>query len=163
MIASILTIIFALTLCQAVGKVSDAQKRTLIELLKTLPTKGEFYTEESVKKAAPYLPVLIALTEKDIEMYDIYPFLALSSDLFENKKHRKYAARHFSGIRHPMLKLSWGAMLFDRKSSSPQIVRFLRDALESEEQTKLLSEIYGPEFEKFKVRVKTYPHAKRQY
>jgi len=161
MIASILAIVFALTSCQAVGRVSDAQKKTFIELLKTLPTKGEFYTEESVKKAAPYLPVLIALTEKDIEMYDIYPFLALTSDLFENKEHRKFAARYFSEIRHPMLKLSWGAMLFDRKSSSPQILRFLRDALESEEQTKLLSEIYGPEFEKFEVRLKAHPDAKR--
>lgn len=161
MIASILTIVFALTSCQVVGKVSDAQKKTLIELLKTLPTKGEFYTEESVKKAASHLPVLIALTEKDIEMYDIYPFLALSSDLFENKEHRKYATRHFSEIRHPMLKLSWGAVLFDRKSSSPQIVRFLREALASEKQTNLLSEICGPGFEKFKARVKTHTDAKR--
>jgi len=161
MISSIVAIVFALTACQAGGRVSDAQKKTFIELLKTLPTKGEFYTEESVKKAAPYLPVLIIITEKDIEMYDIYPFLALSSDLFESQKHRKYAARHFSEIRHPMLKLSWGAMLFDRKSSSPQIVRFLRDALESEEQAKLLAEIYGPKFEKFKVRVKRHPDAKR--
>ncbi len=57
------------------NQVSDAQKQEFLELLKTLPTQGEFYTEETVKKAGPYLAVLFALTEKDIEKYDIYPFI----------------------------------------------------------------------------------------
>src|SRR5690348_14247146 len=58
--------------------ISAAQKQEFIHLLETLPREGEFYTEEAVKQAGPYLAVLFALTEKDIEMYDFYIFGAIS-------------------------------------------------------------------------------------
>ena len=157
MIAAFLTILLMLTPSQASDQVSEAQKKDFIELLKTLPFKGEFFTDEAVGRAGPYLPVLFAQTEKDIEKYDIYPFAAISRGLCDQKQHREYAVRHFAGIRHPGLKLFWGAMLFDAAATSPEIVRFLKDALESPEQSKLLSEIVGPEFEDFKRRVKAYP------
>ena len=66
---------------QTTNQVSDSQKQAFIEFLKTLPTKGEFYTDDAAKKAGPYLPVLFALNEKDIEKYDLYPFLAISRAL----------------------------------------------------------------------------------
>jgi hypothetical protein len=157
MIAAILTILLVLTPSQASSQISEAQKKEFIELLKTLPHKGEFFTDKAVEKAGPYLPVLFALTEKDIEKLDIYPFAAISRGLCNQKKHRDYAVHHFAEIRHPELKLFWGAMLFDAEAISPEIVRFLKDALESPEQAKLLSEIIGPEFEDFKSRVKAYP------
>jgi hypothetical protein len=47
-------------------RVSIAEKK-FIELLKTLPYKSEFFTDDAVKTAGPYLPVLFTLTEKDIE------------------------------------------------------------------------------------------------
>src|SRR5207247_342046 len=50
----------------ALAEVSDAQKKQFIKLLGKLPYKGEFYTDEAIKKAGPYLPILFALTEKDI-------------------------------------------------------------------------------------------------
>lgn len=157
MIAALLTMFLALAPCQSANHISDAQKKEFIELLKTLPHKGEFFTDEAVEAAGPYLPVLLALTEKDIEGYDIYPFAAVSRGLADQKKYHEYAVRHFTEIRHPMLKLFWGAMLFDAGATSPEIVRFLKAALESKEQAKLLSEIVGPEFEAFKRRVKAYP------
>ena len=71
-------------------------KKDFIELLKTLfPVKGEFYTDEAIDKSQNYVPVLFALTEKDIENYDIYPFLALSRGLCDRNIHRDYAVRHF--------------------------------------------------------------------
>jgi len=161
MITAILTVLLILTPCQATSQDSDVKKRLFIELLKTLPHKGEFFTDEAVKKAGPYLPVLFALTEKDIDGYDPYPFVALSRGLGDSKKHRKYAVRHFAQIRHPMLKLFWGALLFDEGVASAEIVRFLRDALESEGQAKLLSEMEGPGFEDFRRRVMAHPAAKR--
>jgi hypothetical protein len=157
MIAAFLTILLVLTPSQASSQISEAQKKEFLELLKTLPHKGEFYTDEAIKKAGPYLPVLFALTEKDIEKYDIYPFAAISRGLCDQKIHRDYAARHIAEIRHPALKLFWGAMLFDAGATSPEIVRYLKDALESPEKAKLLSEMIGPEFEDFKRRVKAYP------
>ncbi|GAC1446460.1 MAG: hypothetical protein NVSMB56_05350 [Pyrinomonadaceae bacterium] len=160
MIASIFTILLVLTPCQASSQIPDAQKKEFISLLKTLPHKGEFYTYKAVKKADPYLPILFALTEKDIEKYDIYPFAAISRGLCDQKKHRDYAVHHFAEIRHPTLKLFWGAMLFNKGAISPEIVRFLKDALGSKEQVKLLSEITGLEFEDFKHRVMTYPASK---
>jgi hypothetical protein len=62
-------------------KISIAEKKEFIELLKTIPQKGEFLTDDAVKTAGPYLPVLFALTEKDIETYDIYPFAVISREL----------------------------------------------------------------------------------
>lgn len=157
MTAVFLTILLVLTPSQASNQISEAQKKEFIELLGTLPHKGEFFTDEAVEKAGPYLPILFALTEKDIEEYDIYPFAAISRGLFDQKKHRDYAVRHFADISHPELKLFWGAMLFDAGATSPEIVRFLKDALELPEQAKVLSEIVGPQFEDFKRRVKAYP------
>ncbi len=138
---------------QTPGQVSDAQKKQFIRILDTLPHESEFYTEASIDKAGPYLPVLLALNEKDLENRDMYRFLAMSRGLCDRKKHRAYAVRHFSEIRHPLLQLAWAAMLFDAGASSPEIVRFLRKALKDESQAKLLSEMIGDEFEQFKKRV----------
>src|SRR5919202_540538 len=85
--------------------VSDSQKREFIELLKTLPFRGEFYTEEAARRAAPYLPVLFSLTEKDVEKYDLYSFVAISVGISRDKERRAYAVAHFAEIRHPKLKL----------------------------------------------------------
>ena len=157
MIAAFLTILLVLTPSQASSQISETQKKEFIEVLKTLPHKGEFFTDEAIEKVGPYLPVLLALTEKDIEKYDIYPFAAISRGLCDQKKHRDYAVRHFAEIRHSELKLFWSTMLFDAGAVSPEIVRFLKDALESSEQAKVLSEMVGPQFEDFKRRVKAYP------
>lgn len=47
-------------------------------------------------------------------------------------------------------------MLFDAEVKSPEIAQFLKDALESPEQAKVISEMLGPQFEDFKRRVKAY-------
>ena len=157
----LLSLVFVFAPAQATPEISDAQKKEFIELLKKLPTKGEFYTEEAVQKAAPHLPVFFALTEADIKKYDIYPFLALSRGLADKKEHRDYAVEHFNEVRHPTLKLSWGVILFMHNEPSAQVVRFLRDALNSKPQAKVLSEMLGPEFESFQKRVKAYPDEKK--
>ena len=151
--AAFLTLLLILAPSQAMNQVSDAQKQEFLELLKTLPTQGEFYTDEAATKAAPYLPVLFALTEKDIEKYDIYPFIAISRGLFDQSESRDYAISHFPTIKHPQLKLFWGAMLFDSGAASHEIKQFLREALASKEQSRLLSEMMGPKFESFTKRV----------
>jgi len=138
---------------QGSDQFSEVRKKEFIELLRVLPTKGEFYTEEAVVKAGPYLPVLLALTEKDIEKYDIYPFAAISRGLCDRREHRAYVVRSFAKIRHPKLKLFWGAMLFDSSAASPEIERFLRAALASQEEAKLLSEMLGPQFKSFQKRL----------
>lgn len=140
---------------QGADQVSDARKKEFIDLLRALPTKGEFYTDEAVAKAEPYLPVLFALTEKDIEKYDVYPFLAISRGLSDQSEHRAYAVRNFAKIRHLTLKLFWAAMLFDSDAASPEIKQFLRDAIASKEQAKLLSEMLGPEFDSFQKRIRS--------
>ena len=99
------------------------------------------------------MSILFALTDKDLAGRDIYPFAAISSGLCESTEIQKYAVEHFSSIQHSELKLLWGVMLFDRGASSPEVAVFLRRALESNEQTKVLSEMIGPKFEDFKRRV----------
>ena len=170
MIQRLVLILLALTLtpiqaghsvlCMQVRQeVSDAQKTEFIELLKTLPTKGEFYTEEAARRAGPYLPVIFSLTEKDVEKYDLYAFVAISVGISADKERRAYALSHFTDIRHPQLKLFWAALLFDRKEVSPEIVRYLRDALDSDVQAKELKSMAGPEFKFFKRAVRQHPLA----
>jgi hypothetical protein len=160
MLAALLTALLLFAPTQTTTQISDAQKKTFIELLKTLPVKGEFFTDEAVTKAAPYLPVLFALTEKDIQQYDVYPFLALSRGLCNHRMHRDYATRHFAEIRHQELKLFWGSILFDEGPLSAEIVRFLGGALESEKQSKILAEMLGPNYKAFRRRVKAKRKAK---
>jgi len=154
MIQRLVLMVFALTLTpiqaghsffnpQGRHEVSDAQKREFIELLQTLPSKGEFYTEEAARRAGPYLPVIFSLTEKDVEKYDLYAFVAISVGISAYKERRAYAVAHFAEIRHPKLKLFWAASLFNLKDVSPEIVRYLRDALDSDAQTSELKSMIG--------------------
>lgn len=170
MIQRLVLILLALTLTpihaghsvvypQGRQEVSDAQKTEFIELLKTLPSKGEFYTEEAARRAGPYLPVIFSLTEKDIEKYELYPFVAISVGISADKERRAYALSHFADIRHPQLKLFWAALLFDRKEVSPEIVHCLRDALDSDVQAGELKLMIGPEFKFFKRAVRQHPFA----
>jgi hypothetical protein len=138
--------------------VTHHEKEVFLRLLKSLPTDadGEFYTDEAINLAAPHINVLFALTNEDISKYDIYPFLALSRGLCDQQKYREYGARHFRDIRHPIIKLFWGAVLFDVGTVTPEIVEYLRAALKSPERAKTLSEMIGPDYEKFKKRVLDY-------
>jgi len=138
---------------QATNKISDQQKQEFIMLLQSLPTKGEFYTAESVEKARTYLPVLFALTDSDIAKFDFYPFLAISRGLCDLRENREYAVRNFATIKHPKIKLFWAAMLFDSNQKNTDIMRFLRNALESQELTSMLKEAMGPRFQPFRKRV----------
>ena len=135
------------------NQISEAQKKQFVEVLKTLPHKGEFFTEDAVKTAGPYLPVLYALTDKDLGGYDIYPFMAISRGLCDVKEHRLYANNHFADIRHSELKLLWAAMLFEHGNRSPQIVKYLKLALKSDTQARLLAEMVGPHYEDLKRRI----------
>ena len=135
------------------NQITEAQKRQFVELLKTLPHKGEFFTKDAVKTAGPYLPVLFALTDKDIEGHDIYPFVAISRGLGDVKEHRLYANNHFADIRHSELKLFWAAMLFEYGNPSPQIVSYLKSALESETKARQLAEMTGPHYADLKRRI----------
>lgn len=67
----LLLLVFFAPMQAPANEISEAQKKQFIEVLKTLPHKGEFFTEDAVRTAGPYLPVLFALTDKDIEGYDI--------------------------------------------------------------------------------------------
>src|SRR5258708_37026201 len=158
MIGFILLMLVVVTPQQSpANQISDVQKKDFINLLKTLPHKGEFFTGDAIKTAGPYLPVLFALTDKDIEGYDIYPFAALSRGLCDDENNRRYATAHFGDIRHSDLKLAWAAMLFDAGKPSAEIVRFLRGALKSQARAKVLAEMLGPNFADFKRRVKSSP------
>jgi hypothetical protein len=157
MATTIITILLVFASWPAAGQTDETRKREFLKLLLTLPTKGEFYTNEAVKKAEPYLPALFALTESDLESYDIYPFLAISRGMWERQKSRKYAARHFETIMHPTLKLFWASLLFEGKQPPPKVVIYLKKALESEGPAHLLSEMLGPQFGTFKARVLAYP------
>lgn len=80
------------------------------------------------------MPILFALTEKDIEKYDVYPFLPMSRGLCAHSEDRAYAVRNLQRYAE----------------------RFLRHAIASKEEAKLLSEMLVPEFDSFQKRIR--PH-----
>jgi hypothetical protein len=138
--------------------VTDCEKEAFIELLKILPTEREgFFTPKAIDKVERYTGVLLALTKKDLEKYDLYPFLTLSRGLLDRKEQRAFGVKHFRKIAHPEIKLFWGALLFEEKAISPEIVKFLRAALSSKQESMFLSQILGPSFEDFRKQVKAYP------
>jgi hypothetical protein len=151
--ASILVVGLAVGQAPSEKAVTDAEKEEFLQLLSKLPSKGEFFTKEAVTTAEPYTRVLLALTEKDLEKRDLYPFLALSSGLAGRKEPRQYAITNFDKIGHPTMKLAWATMLLGENPLSPEIVTFLRKALDSKEDAKTLKEMLGPNFEEFRERV----------
>lgn len=153
MSAIILLVALAPAQVEADKPVTAAEKKEFLELLAKLPAKGEFFTEKAIAKAAPHTRVLLALTEKDLGDADLYPLLALSSGLLEQKEPRQYGLTHFNDIAHPTLKLLWASALFRDKNPSPQIVAFLRKTLDAKESSEELARMAGPEFEDLKERV----------
>jgi hypothetical protein len=156
MVSLLFVLAFAEPSAEAGRDVSAEEKKDFLELLGTLPAEGEFYTDEAVKKAARYTRVLLALTEKDIAKYDLYPFVALSRGLLDHKEQREYGLKHFDEIAHPKLKLFWGSVLFKEGCGSEAVVKFLQAALESKDQSGVLSQMLGPKFEDFRARVREY-------
>lgn len=153
MSASILLVILAIGQAQPAKPVTDAEKQEFLKVLSTLPTRGEFFTEDAVKKAVPYTRVLLSLTEKDVEKYDLYGFLALSTGLMEHEQARKQAIANFGEIAHPVIKLAWAILLFKEADSRPMVTAFLRKAFDSKEQARTMSQMLGGGFEDFKDEV----------
>ena len=85
-------LVFGPALADAEKEVTDVEKNEFLKLLSKLPTKGEFFTDEAIKTAIPHTRVLLALAEKDLENRDLYPFLALSRGLVDQKESRQSRA-----------------------------------------------------------------------
>ncbi len=151
--STIFLVALALGFAEPDQVVTEAEKKAFLELLGTLPTRRESFTKEAIEKAAPHTRVLLALTSKDIGELDLYPFLALSSGLASRNDTREYAVANFAKIAHPTLKLAWASMLLDQKAASPEIITFLRKAIESKDDSKSLAGMLGPTYEDFRARV----------
>jgi hypothetical protein len=145
--------VLALGMAEPAKEVTDADTKAFLKKLAKLPARGELFTKDAVKKAVPDTRILLALTPKDLENYDLYPFLALSRGLIEHKEARQYGTTNFDKIAHPRIKLFWAAVLFDKHIPSAEIVTFLRKALKSKQQARTLAGMLGPGFEDFKERV----------
>jgi hypothetical protein len=150
MSASLLLVVFAIGQSQSANAVTDAEKKDFVKLLATLPTRGEFFAEDAIQKAAPYTRVLLALTEKDLDNRDPYPFVALSVGLMGHKEAREYAAANFGKIAHPQIKLGWAIMLFRHGTAPPEVLPYLRKAVVTEPEGNFG---LGPGFEDFKDNV----------
>ena len=153
MSASLFLIALALAQPQPEKAVTDAEKKAFFKLLVTLPTRGEFFTEEGIAKAVPYTRILLSLTEDDLKGRDIYPFLALSAGLMAHKETREVGLKSFDQIAHPVLKLSWAAMLIRQPDPPRHVTAFLKKALDSPEDTKTLAAMMGRGFPAFKKSV----------
>ena len=144
------------TSCQTAGTSSSAgEKRDFLALVRTLPSKGDMFTDEAFAKASPFLPVMFDLTERDLRGKDLYPLCAIIGGVCLREENRVYAVTHFPKIRHPEVQLFVGSVLFDKGWASPEIIRYLQVALEDEEQAQNLADIVGPSFETFKKQVMT--------
>lgn len=130
-------------------KVSAEEKRRFFKLVSTLTFEREFFTPKAVQEAAPHTRVLLSLTSEDLRGRDLYPFLALSRQLLDLKDQRVFGVEHFNEIAHEEIKMSWGAVLFEKRSASPDILKYLRTTIASEEGKTKLKSLLGPDFDKF--------------
>lgn len=147
----------AICSCQANAYVgadpTQEEKQAFFALLERLPHGPEFYTEEAIRTAGPYLPVLFALTEEDLRGRDLYRFFALSRGLCDPEAHPghvAYAVRRFQAIRHPEFKLAWGMMLSYEGQASQEITAFLKQSLASPARAAWMARFAGPDWQQFK-------------
>jgi len=89
----------------------------------------------------------------DLKDRDLYPFLALSAGLLSHKESREVGLKSFDEIAHPVLKLSWAAMLVRQSDPPRKITCFLKKALDSPADAKTLAAMMGPGFSSFKKSV----------
>jgi hypothetical protein len=138
-----------------ITKVTPKQKQGFFELMKTLPSRGEFVTDEGVEKASPYLHVLLALDKKDVSEGNYFALLALSRGLHDAKKeHREFAAKNFAKIPDPTIKIFWGLVLFEYSNdATSEIIRYLRESLDDRERFEILRGIEGPRFEEVRKKI----------
>ncbi|MHC4221224.1 MAG: M56 family metallopeptidase, partial [Planctomycetota bacterium] len=146
------------TVFHTTAKSYPLKKETFFKKIDTLETKGEFFTEESIRIITEDLPLFITITESDCEEwaklnnreYDVYVYLALSTGLSENIKNRQYVGNHFSDIRHPMLKLAWAIQLYYKGPKTKEVSQYLYEMVTSEESSLILQEGLGHGWEEFK-------------
>jgi len=136
-----------------VGDVSRKEKAEFIEMIQTLPTKGDFFTAEAVERAVPFAPVLLSLTEADLTGHDLYPFLALARGLLDRAEQRAFFTQHFAEIAHVRIKMFVGLVLVDEGVGSEQVIQYMEAALASKERAAILAEMAGPGFNDFKVHL----------
>jgi hypothetical protein len=138
-----------------ITKVTPTQKKAFLELVMKLPTRGEFFTNEAIQKASPFLDVLLSLNKNDITENQYFALLALGRGLHDAKKeHREFAVKQFEKIPHPVIKISWGIMLFRfSKQATPEVLRYLRESLDNQERLQLMRDILGPDFETFRKQI----------
>jgi hypothetical protein len=159
-----LLVLLMLALCMQlesgdIAKVTSREKQAFLKLLKTLPTRGEFFTEEGVARAAPFLHVILAMEKKDLPDGDYYALLALSRGLHDAKKeHREFAARNYAKIPDTTVKLCWGLVLFQySKEVTPEIVRDLRESLNDRARLAIVRSLTGPDFEAVRKQILAKP------
>jgi hypothetical protein len=158
MSTKILLVGLALGLGQASKDVTDADKQAFFKLLPNLPTQPAghgppVFTKEALKKAAPLAPVLFALTQKDLQKDETLMVTILTWQLAGVEEARQYGIKNFASIAHPSIKLWWSVGLFEAKAAPPEVVIFLRKALEAGAADKEEWFGYGPHFQEFKERV----------
>lgn len=141
---------------QDITKVTAEQKKAFLKFIEQLPTRGEFYTAEGVEKASPFLHVLLALDKKDIPDDNYFAIFALSRGLHDSKKqHREFAAKNFSKIPNPIMKMAWGIMLFRFSAEgTPEVTKYLRESLDDPERAKELRLLLGPEYEAVRKQIR---------
>jgi len=150
-------------------KYTAEDKDKFIDFLKTLKASGDFYTEESVKKAESYLPVLLSFTEEDLNRYkkiykydDVpYPFLALSGQLCciekINMKNINYFTKNFQSIPDSRIKLYWSILIITYAMPSDEIVLYLKEAMKNPEKVNFSKSGWTKdEWEKLKKKLESY-------
>jgi hypothetical protein len=145
--------------------------------IEILPFHREFPTDESARLVVRYLPAIFDLSEAELNFvakarlgerasargydYHLGAYSRVMVDLRDlGPNVREYVAKNFARIRYPFLKVMCAVILFSEDVVTPEILQYLRQALASEEGTKELAGVIGPDFEEFRRKVLTYPKEK---
>jgi len=144
---------------------THSPQQAFLDKLGTLPSSGDFHTDEAVASCSTELPTIISLTERDLRLWmhrhgekdeepDIYPIAALLNGLCQQETNREYFATHFPEIRYPDLKTFCAALLFNQNQRTPAIIEHLHTIIVAGDPDDNLRDMTGPEWETFKNQVR---------
>ena len=115
------------------SEITPEQKEEFVKLLRTLPTRAEFFADEGIRMTKPYLPHLLSFTEEDVKRFfdgEVYAIAVLSTGMAEDADNVARAAASFREIGHPVVRSIWARAILDTQRPPAEVIEYVRKGVE---------------------------------
>ena len=148
-------------------KYSVEEQDKFIEFVKKLKTNGgDHFTDESIKKAEKYLPILLSMSDEDMKRYGdlqsvVFALGMLSVQLCCSKelniKNVVYFINNFNNIPNSTIKVIWAIKIFEETKPTDDIVLFIKESIKDPIKAKYIKGGRTKEnWEKLKKKLESY-------